>query len=59
MLLVKDKTLRVLDIGLHVLFCVVRLDLYECDGLSGQGLHEDLQGLHRADGTTKAAFWML
>ena len=31
MLLVKDKILRVLDIGLHILFCIVRLHLYECD----------------------------
>ena len=59
LLLVKEKPLRVLDIGLHVLFRVVGLDLYECDGLSGQGLHEDHEALHRADGASKAAVWML
>ena len=31
MLLVKNKTLRVLDIDLHILFCIGRLHLYECD----------------------------
>merc|ERR1712243_363636 len=40
-LLVWRDALLVLDLGLHVLDSVRRLDL-KCDGLAGQGLHKDL-----------------
>merc|ERR1712156_1420064 len=40
-LLIRGDSLLVLDLGLHVLNAIARLDL-QGDGLAGQGLHEDL-----------------
>ncbi len=40
-LLIRGDALLILDLGLHVVNGVGRLDI-EGDGLSGQSLHEDL-----------------
>ncbi len=42
-LLIGRNSLLVLDLGLHVIDGIGRLDL-EGDGLAGKGLHEDLHG---------------
>ena len=45
-LLVRGDSLLVLNLGLHVIDGIGRLDL-ESDGLAGKGLHKDLHGYHK------------
>ena len=45
-LLIRGDSLLVLNLGLHIIDGVGRLDL-EGDGLAGKGLHKDLHGYHK------------
>jgi hypothetical protein len=45
-LLIRGDSLLVLNLGLHIIDGIGRLDL-EGDGLAGKGLHKDLHGYHR------------
>merc|ERR1712096_500857 len=42
-LLIRGNAFLILDLGLHVVDCVGRLNL-QCDGLASQSLNEDLHG---------------
>lgn len=56
-LLIRRDTLFVLNLALHVVDCVGALD-FQCDGLSSEGLDEDLHTTTETKDKVKSGFFL-